>query len=145
MLLRSPKQLQYQTWLSIPPKARPAQLRTRAEFAAHFGVDEYTLLEWEQEHGWWADVFAQARSIIGNALPAILESMVERAVGGNVPAMKLCLETLGVRVDAMEIKHKYDDDQLMVIVGNARPVGVEAPGVRMLPEDDAIIANTPRT
>jgi hypothetical protein len=136
MLTRTLKQQQYQAWLALPPKMRPQGIVTRREFAAHAAVDEATLLEWEHTHGWWNDVFEQARNIVGRALPEVMESMVGRAVAGNVQAMKLCMETLGVRVEELSVKHTYDDDQLMVIVGGGRP-SVEAPSVNLLPGDDA--------
>jgi len=48
----------------------------------------------------------------------IMEALLERAASGSVQAIKLCLDLLGVHSDNLEIKHTYDDDQLVLVYGD---------------------------
>jgi len=108
----------YRTWLGTPERLRPAGLRTKKQFAEKLDVELNTLITWEMQPRFWDDVFARARSIIGGEMTIIMEALLERAASGSVQAIKLCLDLLGVHSDNLEIKHTYDDDQLVLVYGD---------------------------
>jgi len=108
----------YKAWLGTPARFRPPGITTPKQFAAKFDVDMETLELWQLRPRFWDDVFASARTVIGTELSSIMESLLVRAQGGSVQAIKLCLDLLGVHADTLELKHTFQDDQLVLIYGN---------------------------
>jgi len=108
----------YRIWLGTPQRMRPAKLTTRRQFAKEFEVDLETLDLWQVQPHFWDDVFAQARSVIGLEMSAVMEALLERATDGSVQAIKLCLDLLGVHSDSLELKHSFDNDQLVLVYGD---------------------------
>jgi len=108
----------YKAWLGTPQRMRPAGITTQKQFAAKFDLDLETLELWQLRPRFWDDVFATARGIIGSELASVMESLLVRAQGGSVQAIKLCLDLLGVHADTLELKHTFQDDQLVLIYGN---------------------------
>ena len=129
---RTIRQQKYQLWLATPSQARPKQLRTRRDVATKFGIGIETLREWEALTGWWDEVFAIARGILGKQLGNILAALGAEARKGSVAAAKLSFQVLGVHHE--NIQHQIDvhQDQLVLILhGDAAnlqlPRALEAP------------------
>jgi len=109
----------YKAWLGTPQRLRPVGLTTKNQFAKKFDIDPETLELWQLQPRFWDDVFASARSIIGSEMSSIMEALLERAEGGSVQAIKLCLDLLGVHSDSLELTHSFKNDQLVLVYGNA--------------------------
>jgi hypothetical protein len=113
----------YKLWRSLPPGDRPEALRTDKEFAKYYNVSLSTLRQWESSPAFWEECFAIAKNTIGQRLPEILSALAARAATGNVPAVKLALEVLGVHRDKVQHTLDVDDDRLVVIM----PAGMAMP------------------
>jgi len=116
MAVWSEKERAYITWLSIPEEFRPKDLRTKREITESLGVDQDTIWAWEHKVGFWDEVFAGARSVLGREMPAMLEAMLERAKGGSVQAAKLCFQLLGVHADKLEMNVTKQDDRIILVL-----------------------------
>jgi len=110
----------YRLWSATPKHLRVSDLQTREQIATALQVDIDTVTRWEQTPDWWNGVFAYARAIIGRELGSIAHSAVQEAIAGDVSAMKLCHELLGVHSDKLELTHALKDDQLVVILRDER-------------------------
>jgi hypothetical protein len=113
----------YKLWRSLPPDERPDVLKTDRDFAKYYGLSLSTLRQWESDPRFFEDVFATAKSTIGRRLPEILGALAARAAGGNIPAVKLALEVLGVHHDKIQHSIEFEDDRLVVIM----PAGMAMP------------------
>jgi hypothetical protein len=113
----------YRTFLSVPASVRPDEMKTIKQFAAHFRIQASLLRQWEQEPNFWNDVFGEAQSVLGRALADVMEALVRRAKNGNVNAIKLALEVLGVHHDKLEVQQTKANDQIIMIL----PPGMEIP------------------
>lgn len=113
----------YKVWRSLPPDERPDAIQTEREFAKYYGLSMATLRQWESDPKFWEDAFAIAKATIGRRLPEILTALAKRASDGNVPAIKLSLEVLGVHHDKVEHSVDFEDDRLIVIM----PTGAAMP------------------
>ena len=98
-MITTERQKAYQLWLGIPESQRPSDLRTHAQIAERLNVSLKTLNEWEAQPGFWEVPFGHARAILGQRLPPILSALAKKAESGNIPAIKLSLEVLGVHQD----------------------------------------------
>ena len=107
-------QLKYITWLSVPEKLRPDDLQTRADIADALGLGIDTLYTYEITPLFWLEVYQRARNVIGHELTDILQAMATRAKAGSVQAAKLCLHTLGVQNEVLELRHQLDVDSLII-------------------------------
>ena len=110
------QQKKYQFWLAVPSKDRPAALRTKKQVASALRVSESTLALWESLPGWWLAVHEHAIATLGNDLQEILTTLSERAKQGNVSAIKLALQVLGLFSEKTEQEVTHHHDQLMVVV-----------------------------
>lgn len=112
------RQRQYMSWVACPKPLRPKELRNEEQVAHSLGVTVAEMRSWQLLPGFWDEVFAIARGIIGEALPDILTAIVSRAVGGSVAAQKLALEVLGVHHDRIEhdVTVTRRNDQLVILV-----------------------------
>ncbi len=124
-------QRKYQFWLAVPPKDRPSSLRSRGQVAKALRVSEDTLALWESLPGWWNSVHEHALSVLGQDLSEILAALSERAKEGNISAIKLSLQALGVFTEKTEAQVSHHHDQLMVVVSAA---SADTPG--SLPNTD---------
>lgn len=113
----------YRTFLSVPAVVRPTEMKTIKQFADHFRIQPSLLRQWELEPNFWNDVFGEAQAVIGRALADIMHSLAERAKAGNVNAIKLSLEVLGVHHDKLEVQQTKANDQIIMIL----PAGMEIP------------------
>ena len=113
----------YRTFLSVPASVRPSQMNTVKQFADHFRIQASLLRQWESEPSFWNDVFGEAQSVLGRALSDIMEALAARAKAGNVNAIKLSLEVLGVHHDKLEVQQTKANDQIIMIL----PPGMEIP------------------
>lgn len=113
-------QKSYQLWLSTPEKYRPSTLKTEEQVAEALSVTPAQLRMWTSLPGWWDDVHSLARKVIGAKLTEILEALTERAIAGNVPAIKLALEALEVSLSKgnplVQINNNNLGDEIVVIV-----------------------------
>jgi len=112
----SEKQTALQLWMGTPKEWRRKETRTLLDICRHLGIDREIVAKWMIEPGWWDQVFANSRYVVGSRTADILNAMVERAVGGSVQAAKLCLQVLGVHAEKLETVHTFDSDQLVVIM-----------------------------
>jgi len=112
----SERQLRYQTWLASPEELRPIEFSTKEDVASALKVSVETLDQWENMPDWWLAVYGIARNVIGEQLGDVLLAMVSKAKKGSVQAAKLCLQTLGVHADKLEIEHGMKDDQLVIVM-----------------------------
>ena len=110
------QQKKYQFWLAVPAKDRPKSLRTKRQVASALRVSESTLALWESLPGWWLAVHEHAIATLGNDLQEILTTLSERAKQGNVSAIKLALQVLGLFSEKTEQEVTHHHDQLMVVV-----------------------------
>ena len=110
------QQKKYQFWLAVPAKDRPKSLRTKRQVASALRVSESTLALWESLPGWWLAVHEHAMATLGNDLQEILTTLSEKAKSGNVPAIKLALQVLGLFTEKTEQEVTHHHDQLMVVV-----------------------------
>ena len=113
----------YKLWSSLPTDERPQAIQSKKDFAAYYGVSLSTLRQWEADPKFWEDTFAMAKNILGNRLAEVLTALGNRASSGNIPAVKLFLEVLGVHHDKIEHTVDFDDDRLVVIM----PAGMALP------------------
>lgn len=113
----------YRTFLSVPASLRPKGLQTVREFAEHFRIQASLLKQWESEPTFWDDVFGEAKAVLGRAMADIMASLAARAMAGNVNAIKLSLEVLGVHHDKMEVQQTRTNDQIIMVL----PPGMEIP------------------
>lgn len=113
----------YRTFLSVPSSVRPEEMKTTRQFADHFRIQASLLRQWELEPNFWNDVFSEAQSVLGRALADVMEALVARAKGGNVNAIKLALEVLGVHHDKLEVQQTKVNDQIIMVL----PPGMEIP------------------
>lgn len=90
------RQRRFIQWCALPKEMRPDGLETQRKIGEFLGVGPGTLSTWKTYPGFWDEVYREAKTCIGDEVPAILRSMVEEAKKGSVPAAKLCLECLGV-------------------------------------------------
>jgi len=116
MGLWSERQRQFQFFLATPVELRTKDCKTEEQFAKRFDLKPETLAMWKLLPGWWDEVYSVALSIIGAALPDILETLVVRARSGHVTAIKLALQALGVFTEKSENKQVFDNDQLTLIL-----------------------------
>lgn len=114
----TPRQLRYQAWLAIPTTHRPNDLTTKKEVAKWLGVRPDTLEAWQYLPGWWDGVFVNSQTIIGKALGNITTALVTRAEAGNVSAIKLAFEALGVSIEKVEHNVHVESDQLIVMLAS---------------------------
>jgi len=116
-------QQKYQFWLATHPDDRPPKLKTHDEFCAKFGVTKAQLYAWEHLPGFWDGAFIRARAEIGKRLPQIMRALARKAETGQVSAIKLALQALGVYSDRLDIDvgHRLDTDQLVVYITPALP------------------------
>jgi hypothetical protein len=87
------EQLQYQEWLATPKKLRTP--KTVEQMATKLGYERTSLWEWTKKPGWNKAVATLARESLHAETPAILEALGNRAMKGDVSAIKLALEVLG--------------------------------------------------
>lgn len=113
----------YRTFLSVPMKARPSEMQTIKQFASHFNIQASLLRQWEAEPSFWNDVFGEAQSVLGRALADIMDALAVRAKAGNVNAIKLALEVLGVHHDKLEVQQTKANDQIIMVL----PAGMAIP------------------
>jgi hypothetical protein len=113
----------YRTFLSVPMKIRPAGLQTVKQFADHFKIQASLLRQWEAEPDFWDNVFGEARSVLGRAMADVMDALVTRAKAGNVNAIKLSLEVLGVHHDKLEVQQTRANDQIIMVL----PAGMDIP------------------
>ena len=102
MLTRSIEIEQYQIWLAVPPDFRPKGLVTEDNFCVMHRVTPDDLRVWRLQPGFWDGVHGHLRHIIGDALPDIYRALTSKAKQGNINAIKLCLQQLGVYVERTE-------------------------------------------
>jgi hypothetical protein len=115
----------YRTFLSVPMSVRPSAMQTVKQFANHFNIQPSLLRQWEAEPAFWDEVFSESRSVLGRAMADIMEALVARAKGGNVNAIKLSLEVLGVHHDKLEVQQTRANDQIIMVL----PAGMEIPAL----------------
>jgi len=113
----------YRTILSVPTELRPEQFKTPADFARYFNLPVALLKQWEMEPGFWDSVFTEAQAVVGRAMADVMQSLARRAKSGNIQAIKLSLEVLGVHHDKMEVQHRLENDQVILVL----PPGMELP------------------
>ncbi len=124
----------YRTFLSVPMRYRPDNLRTIEEFASFYNIKPALLQQWESEPGFWDEVFNGARAVAGRALADVIDALVMRAKGGNVNAIKLALEMLGVHHDKLEVQHTKQQDQIIMVL----PPGMSLPDVPVYGSDPVL-------
>ena len=84
----------YMAWLVTSKYERiPA---TREEYALQVGVASRTLRRWQNKPGFKEAVNELAWNYLAEGLPEVYAAMLRTASAGNVPAMRLVLETLGI-------------------------------------------------
>jgi len=70
--------------------------RTEAGLARLLNVDKQTLLTWTASPEFQREYHERLRMTILSRLPEIVSALCTRAEKGNVPAIRLCLEMLGM-------------------------------------------------
>lgn len=76
-----------------------------------------TLIAWRNLPGFWGEVYAEARSIIGDAVPDILMAIAKEAKRGDVAAAKLCLQCLGVFEAKSGVKLDVTEPLVFILSG----------------------------
>lgn len=109
-------QEKFQLWQSTPRSMRPRKYKTEKQMSNELGIPIKTFRVWEKMPGWWDCVYADARRVIGHELGSILAAMVKRAIGGSVPAAKLCLQALDVHADKIRIEGDTHSERLLLVL-----------------------------
>jgi len=101
------KKIQFGIWLGMPKTCRSEDERTIDLIAAKVGVFRDTLFEWEKDP-FVIKIAENAMKFYGaNRKKEVIDSMIDKAVGGDVQAAKLYLEWQG------EIGAKKADTNIM--------------------------------
>ena len=111
------KQRRFQEWIAVPAKHRPDHLKNDEAFAKEFNVGKSRLNQWKMIPGFWDETYRYAKSIVGDSMGQILESMVNEATMGSVQAAKLCLQILEVFHEKVDVNNTYEEPlEIMLVV-----------------------------
>ena len=117
----SPKQRIAAEFIALNPSV------TKKEIAAHVGVADATIYDWQKEPYFVDAVYETYMVTFGFQLPSVLEAMIREALAGNVQAGRLVLEHSGklvknvhVQVDSpfekflkAEVGGEYEDAEII--------------------------------
>lgn len=87
------RQLEFMAWLATPKNDRNP--KTQVLFAKHIKADPATLSDWKKLPGFQAEVIKLCRSLVKDSLPDIYGALTDKAIEGDVPAIKLVMEMIG--------------------------------------------------
>ena len=104
------EQLAFMDWLATPKKDRD-QWPQQRDFAEHIGVTPKTLSVWKKIPGFVDAVYARAKYYQGARVGSVLDALAKEAEGGDVPAIKLYLQVMGLWQPGM------DRDVALIVFG----------------------------
>ena len=94
----SPKQRIAAEFIALNPSV------TKKEIAAHVGVTDATIYDWQKEPYFVDAVYDTYMVAFGFQLPSVLEAMIREALAGNVQAGRLVLEHSGKLVKNVHVQ-----------------------------------------
>jgi hypothetical protein len=90
----TPTQLAVLVWYAMPSDRRIPS--TAKRLAADLGVPESTLYHWQGQAGWSAAVAEIARHNMTKRLPHLYGSLTKQAEAGDIKALRLAFELMGM-------------------------------------------------
>jgi len=112
----TPQQYWYMHWLATPRGDRPEGVPTLEEVCRRLGVLRADLMVWHELPGFREAVFGIVRGNLGWRISDILGALADKAVSGDVPAIKLALQICGLYQEGLVVTHQvrtYGADEIL--------------------------------
>lgn len=94
-------QFKFIEWLSVPKKLRKP--KTQDAFAKEIGVDPSTLWYWKRLPGFQDEVSRLCREMLKDNITDIYAALINKAIDGDVPAIKLAMEMTREYIPRQEV------------------------------------------
>lgn len=93
----TPDQLEFLEWLALPKRLR--QPKTQKAFAKKIGVHQDTLTDWKRLPNFLDRVVSRSRDLVRQAIPDVLDAVIQQAVTGSIPHVDRVLAMAGMATD----------------------------------------------
>jgi hypothetical protein len=122
----TPDQENYIEWLTLPDALRNP--RTKTEYAERLKINRSTLWRWEQLSGFDDERKNKLRSWLKESTPQIVETLKNKAISGDIQAIKIFLEW----VEGLENKLRVSASEPVIVKfvrenGNNKTCDVDKP------------------
>ena len=106
----TPVQLQYMAMLADPTKKR-----SQKQIAGELGVSTRTLQRWQRKEGFWDIVDKSVKTVSDQALSSVWSALINKAVDGDVSAIRLYFQLRGELVEKRQEKLTVSAPETVVI------------------------------